>query len=227
MTLRVLAIIDREGLCRERNGAALTEDPARDYRRTMNNERTIEPIITAHEELEGGGFEVRRPLPTAGVEHDPALLLGEAGPLERAVEPARHQLIALHKAIIDAARTSLERLEGRVTGAEMLRRLITDDRFVWLHALTELIVRFDESLDSDTGRDVADCVARALQLLRPAEQDATPFRKEYARLLQESPDVVLAHASAIGALSSVSSPSMLAICRLSVAAMRSREMFDE
>ena len=32
------------------------------------------------------------------------------------------------------------------------------------------------------------------------EGDADPFRTEYARLLQESPDVVLAHASAVGAL---------------------------
>jgi redox-sensitive bicupin YhaK (pirin superfamily) len=49
----------------------------------MNKERTVERVITAHKQLEGGGFEVRRPLPTAGVEHiDPFLLLDELGPVE-------------------------------------------------------------------------------------------------------------------------------------------------
>ncbi|MDB4957188.1 MAG: uncharacterized protein JWO36_4757 [Myxococcales bacterium] len=116
------------------------------------------------------------------------------------IENARHHLIALHKAIIDAERLNLERLEGRLTGGEMLQRLVTDARFNWLHALTELIVRLDEMLESDTGEDVDACLALALRLLTP-EGDADPFRKEYARLLQESPDVVLAHASATRSLS--------------------------
>jgi len=73
------------------------------------------------------------------------------------IEHARHQLIALHKAIIDAERVNLERMEGRLTGAEMLRHLITNERFNWLHALTELIVRLDEILESDTREDVAGC----------------------------------------------------------------------
>jgi hypothetical protein len=117
------------------------------------------------------------------------------------IETARHHLIALHKAIIDTERTNLERLEGRLTGAEMLRRLTTDERFRWLHALSELIVRLDESLESAAWEDVAACFVIALELLA-SEGDADPFRTEYARLLQESPDVVLAHASAVRALHS-------------------------
>ena len=70
-------------MCRLRNGAPLTAGPIGDYRGTMNKERTVERVITAHKQLEGGGFEVRRPLPTAGVEHiDPFLLLDELGPVE-------------------------------------------------------------------------------------------------------------------------------------------------
>jgi hypothetical protein len=113
---------------------------------------------------------------------------------------ARHYLIALHKTIIDTERGNLERLEGRLTGGEMLRRLVTDERFAWLHALTELIVRLDEILESGATEEGADCLVVALQLLKP-DSGADPFHKEYARLLQDSPDVVLAHASAIGALS--------------------------
>jgi redox-sensitive bicupin YhaK (pirin superfamily) len=49
----------------------------------MSKLRTIERVITAHKQLEGGGFEVRRPVPTAGVEHlDPFLLVDELGPVE-------------------------------------------------------------------------------------------------------------------------------------------------
>ncbi len=44
--------------------------------------RDVTRIITAHRQLEGGGFVVRRPLPTAGLDHlDPFLLIDELGPV--------------------------------------------------------------------------------------------------------------------------------------------------
>ena len=115
------------------------------------------------------------------------------------IAAARHHLLALHKAIIEAERVDLERLEGRVTGATMLQRLVTDNRYNWLRGLTELIVRLDELLESETSEDASECIALAIRLLTP-EGEANPFRTEYARLLQQSPDVVLAHAAAIRAL---------------------------
>jgi len=43
--------------------------------------RKVERVITAHRQLEGGGFVVRRPFPTAGLALvDPFLLLDEMGP---------------------------------------------------------------------------------------------------------------------------------------------------
>jgi redox-sensitive bicupin YhaK (pirin superfamily) len=46
-------------------------------------ERDIEKIITAHRQEEGGGFIVRRPLPTRGLElADPFLLVDEMGPVD-------------------------------------------------------------------------------------------------------------------------------------------------
>jgi redox-sensitive bicupin YhaK (pirin superfamily) len=40
-------------------------------------------MVTAHRQLEGGGFVVRRPIPTAGVElADPFLLIDEMGPVD-------------------------------------------------------------------------------------------------------------------------------------------------
>jgi redox-sensitive bicupin YhaK (pirin superfamily) len=43
----------------------------------------VERVITADRQLEGGGFVVRRPFPTAGLTLvDPFLLLDEMGPAE-------------------------------------------------------------------------------------------------------------------------------------------------
>ena len=45
--------------------------------------RRVERVITAHQQLEGGGFVVRRPLPSRGLGLvDPFLLLDEMGPAE-------------------------------------------------------------------------------------------------------------------------------------------------
>ena len=45
--------------------------------------RKVKDVITAHRQLEGGGFVVRRPFPSAGArELDPFLLLDEMGPSE-------------------------------------------------------------------------------------------------------------------------------------------------
>src|SRR5262245_57436226 len=45
--------------------------------------REVETLVTAHRQLEGGGFVVRRPVPTAGLPLvDPFLLLDEMGPVD-------------------------------------------------------------------------------------------------------------------------------------------------
>ncbi len=46
-------------------------------------ERNVSSVVTAHRQLEGGGFPVRRPFPTHGTSHvDPFLLLDEMGPVD-------------------------------------------------------------------------------------------------------------------------------------------------
>jgi redox-sensitive bicupin YhaK (pirin superfamily) len=52
---------------------------------TAQNARKVERVITAHRQLEGGGFVVRRAFPTRGYERpDPFLLLDEMGPIDYA-----------------------------------------------------------------------------------------------------------------------------------------------
>ncbi|MEZ4320175.1 MAG: pirin family protein [Myxococcota bacterium] len=44
--------------------------------------RPVVRVITAHQQTEGGGFVVRRPFPTRGLDHlDPLLMLDELGPV--------------------------------------------------------------------------------------------------------------------------------------------------
>lgn len=51
----------------------------------MSNVREVSRVSVAHRQLEGGGFTVRRPLPTAGLDLvDPFLLVDEMGPVEYA-----------------------------------------------------------------------------------------------------------------------------------------------
>jgi redox-sensitive bicupin YhaK (pirin superfamily) len=48
-----------------------------------NETRGVATILKSHRQLEGGGFVVRRPFPTASVSHvDPFLLLDELGPVD-------------------------------------------------------------------------------------------------------------------------------------------------
>src|SRR5262245_38247756 len=51
-------------------------------RRRAMSTREVVRVVTAHRQREGGGFLVRRPLPTAGLDHlDPFLLIDEGGPV--------------------------------------------------------------------------------------------------------------------------------------------------
>jgi redox-sensitive bicupin YhaK (pirin superfamily) len=52
--------------------------------------RAVSRVVTAHRQTEGGGFTVRRPLPTAGLDLvDPFLLLDEMGPVNYAPGEAK------------------------------------------------------------------------------------------------------------------------------------------
>jgi hypothetical protein len=117
------------------------------------------------------------------------------------IKAARHELLALHKALIDAARVEIERVDGRLDANQMLDHLLNDDRLAWIRPLSELIVAFDELLESETPLDAAPYVARAVILLTyDSTADAGPFATEYARLLHEVPEVTMAHAATMRAL---------------------------
>jgi hypothetical protein len=81
----------------------------------------------------------------------------------------RNELLELHRAVLEAEKQRYERTHGRIASAgEALQIVINDPQFAWIQPLSELIVALD----------------------RVEEMLESP---RYRELLQEVPDVVLAH----------------------------------
>jgi hypothetical protein len=111
------------------------------------------------------------------------------------LDEVRRGLLRVHKALLDDARIRYEREQGRIEGSGALLRLVLNDPwFAWLHPLSGLVVQIDELLASDepTTADGEALLNQARALLRP---DATGegFQRRYHRAIQDVPDVLIAH----------------------------------
>jgi hypothetical protein len=102
----------------------------------------------------------------------------------------RASLLALHKAVLAAERTSVERVHGTLSGAEFLQLVSDPVRYGWLKPLTELVLALDPH-EEDEPVDVRD---RARALLLPPKQDE-PFGRRYLSLMQREPALVMAHSA--------------------------------
>ncbi|MEO5826478.1 MAG: hypothetical protein ABIR59_11370 [Gemmatimonadales bacterium] len=108
----------------------------------------------------------------------------------------RAEILASHRALLDAERVAYERLFGRIPGStELLQLAIHDPWFGWLRPLTALIAAMDELAVDDEPGDlsirVAQFRASARDLMRP-DENGTEFQQRYFDLVQKSPDVALA-----------------------------------
>jgi hypothetical protein len=115
--------------------------------------------------------------------------------LRQQLRDLRRTLLRLHKILLDIERAAYEKARGRVSSGEMLQLVINHEQFAWLHLISELIVRIDETLDAKEAMTTSD--ARALlteaeTLLRPSETGSA-FEKRYFDVLQVEPEAVLAH----------------------------------
>ena len=113
----------------------------------------------------------------------------------------RGALLHLHKTLLDHERTAYEQRYGQVAPGELLRLIISDRHFAWLHPVSELIVRIDELLDADPqadAKDTSSLLEQTRTLLRSGDDNL--FRGRYRTVLQENPDAVLAHAGIVRAL---------------------------
>ena len=131
----------------------------------------------------------------------------------------RRSLLDLHKSLIDRERADYEKAHGAVSAAEMLRLLIGNDHFSWLHPISALIVRLDELISNANQRrrpnparpamTPAQITAEAATLLRETReiltQDEAPngFHERYNAALQRDPAIVLMHQAVLKALDAV------------------------
>lgn len=116
----------------------------------------------------------------------------------------RNGLLGLHKTLLDSERGTYERDIARIgSSGELLKLVLYDPWFAWLHELSEFVVLIDETVDALDKKPSAEepppaidaerFIEQARELLSPNET-GTGFAKRYFEALQRDPDVVLAHA---------------------------------
>src|SRR6266852_2311233 len=105
-----------------------------------------------------------------------------SGPVHQRLTGLRNGLLSLHKTLLDSERASYERDVARIASTnELLRLVLYDPWFAWLHELSELVVLIDETLDAKeapNGIDAERLIAQARELVAPNENGAG-FRKRY------------------------------------------------
>jgi len=108
----------------------------------------------------------------------------------------RDGLLRLHKTLLDSERARYERDIARINSSgELLKLVLYDPWFAWLHELSEFVVLIDETLDAKEppeGFEGERLIAQAWDLLTPNET-GTGYALRYFEALQRDPDVVLAH----------------------------------
>jgi hypothetical protein len=117
--------------------------------------------------------------------------------VRRKLNDVRLGLLALHKALLDYQRIRYERTHGRIeSSGAFLQLAIHDPQFAWLRPVSELVVQLDELLVSDEpGAEVdADTITAHARTLLRADENGGDFQRQYHRALQDSPEVVMAHA---------------------------------
>jgi hypothetical protein len=117
-------------------------------------------------------------------------------PVKQRLTELRNGLLGLHKTLLDSERAAYERDIARISSSgELLKLVLYDPWFAWLHELSEFVVLIDETLDAEEpprGMDAERLIAQAWELMAPNET-GRGFAKRYFEALQRDPDVVLAH----------------------------------
>jgi len=125
----------------------------------------------------------------------------EAGEGRERLRRLSARLVALHAALLARERVSYEATYGPTDAAGLLRHVLEHEHFAWLRSLSRLIARIDEAVDARepaTGADAGKLLAEVDRLLRSGGTDV--FATRYREALQESPEVVMAHAEVVRVL---------------------------
>ena len=108
----------------------------------------------------------------------------------------RGRLLSLHKVLLDDARVAYEMDRGRIgSNANLLQLVINDPWFAWLHSLSELVVRIDETIAPESPATEADgaTLVDQVERLLTASEEGEGFARRYYEALQRQPAVVIAH----------------------------------
>lgn len=114
----------------------------------------------------------------------------------------RKALLHLHKVLLDWEQSAYERINGRVSAAELLKAIVEDPQFGWLRPISELIVRIDTTVEAEPPAgavEVEALVARAREVTA-ADEGGSPHAQRYHTALQEHPDAVFAHRDVMNVL---------------------------
>jgi hypothetical protein len=120
--------------------------------------------------------------------------------LRRRLDELTHALRPLHKALVDVVQLEWEKTHPPIAGPVQLFQLLTQDPFfLWLHPLSALMAEVDELYDQKEPVDRKSVTALRLSLeALVGDQGKVPppdsFVARYLAILQDVPEVVLAHA---------------------------------
>ncbi|HLG95166.1 MAG TPA: hypothetical protein VKX49_02510 [Bryobacteraceae bacterium] len=117
-------------------------------------------------------------------------------PVQQRLTDLRNGLLRLHKTLLESERARYERDVARISSSgELLKLVMYDPWFAWLHELSQFVVLIDETLDSKEppgGIEAERLIAQAWELLSPDEM-GSGYPRRYFEALQRDPEVVLAH----------------------------------
>lgn len=112
------------------------------------------------------------------------------------IDSLRHELLELHRALIDTQRIHHERTHGRVeTSNQFLGLVLNHPDFEWIRALSALIAQMDdwaEARDTASDQELAGLLDTLHDLLHP-EGGNRAFRDRYWAMVQDDPEVTVAH----------------------------------
>ena len=112
------------------------------------------------------------------------------------------RLLRLHGVLLDRERRAYEDRHGSIASRELLHLLLHDARFSWLRSLSSMIAKIDEVVDAEEPlppQSVQSAFREAHRLLKSGA--GGDFQDKYHLALQDSPDVIMAHAAVSRVLS--------------------------
>jgi hypothetical protein len=117
---------------------------------------------------------------------------------EHRVAGLRHVLLELHKAMLGVQRIEYERARGRIeTRGEFLGLVLNHPDFEWIRALSALIAQLDEWADDEAATAAGlEGLVNALRSLIRREGSNPAFSVRYWKMVEEHPDVTVAHVKA-------------------------------